>query len=149
MANDFRQFSLQLDDFAKKVGVSVTTVQKRIAFDLFDRIVRKTPVDTGRARASWNISTAAPDRTVAPEGQQPAMNRVSAEAKAGAALATLTERGLIGEQVWISNNLPYIVKLEEGHSKQAPPKAMVALSIEEVQAKMERLVQEGLKDAGL
>ena len=43
---------------------------------------------------------------------------------------------------------PYIVKLEEGHSTQAPPHAMVALSIEEVNLTMSKLIGEGLKDAG-
>ena len=48
----------------------------------------------------------------------------------------------------ISNNLPYIVKIEEGHSRQAPA-GMVALSIEEVNLQMNKLIAEGLKDAGL
>jgi hypothetical protein len=149
MANDFRSFNLNLEAFAHKIKLAPATITKRVAFELFGRIVEKTPVDTGRARASWNISIGEPDRSVAPEGQQPAMNRVSAEAKARTALATLTERGVLGDTVYITNNLPYIVALEDGHSPQSAPKVMVALSIEEVNLKMDQLIAEGLKDAGL
>ena len=149
MANDFRSFSLSLDDFSKKVGIAASTVQKRVAVDLFKRIVLKTPRDTGRAQNSWTIAIGEPDRTVAPEGQQPEMNRISLEAKAGTALATLTEHGVMGESVWISNNLPYITALEDGHSKRQAPAGMVGLSIEEVKLKMKGLIGEGCKDAGL
>jgi|CXWL01.1.fsa_nt_gi hypothetical protein len=139
MGNIIIEFDGNLDAFAKQVGIDYTKVVKRVAFDIFGRIVRRTPVDTGRARASWNISIGKPDLTVAPEGQQPVMNEVAAVAKAGAALATLTERGLT-EPIWITNNLPYIVKLEEGHSQQAP-KGMVVLSVEEVTLKMNLLTK--------
>jgi hypothetical protein len=52
------------------------------------------------------------------------------------------------DQVFIPNNLPYIVKFEEGHSMQAPA-GMVALPSEEVNLHMNKLIRAGLKDAGL
>ena len=91
---DLIEFEGDLDAFAKQVGIDYTKVVKHIAFDLFGRIVKKTPVDTGRARASWNITIGEVDTTVAPEGQQPEMNTWAAEAKAATALATLTERAV-------------------------------------------------------
>lgn len=138
MANDIHHFNVAIDAFAKKVGLAAQTVQKRVAFDLFGRIIRKTPVDTGRARASWTISAGQPDRSVQPDGQQtyPAPQPVGA-------LAVQP-----GQAIYITNNLPYVGELERGHSKQAPA-GMVALSIEEVNVAMSKLVAEGLKDAGL
>lgn len=112
MPNDFRQFSVDLDNFVKQVGLSAQAVQKKVAFDLFRRIVKKTPVDTGRARASWTISANGADQTV------------------------------------ISNNVPYITALEDGHSKKAPV-GMVKVSIAEIDVAMRRLVDEGIKEAGL
>lgn len=138
MGSKFEFSTEDLDKFSKQVGIDYHTLLKRVAFDTFGRIVMKTPVDTGRARVSWNITIGTPDPSVAPEGQHPAMNRVSAEAKAGAALATLTERGVLDVPILISNNLPYILELENGHSTQAP-EGMVALSIEEVNLKMNAL----------
>lgn len=139
MANDFRKFELDLDNFCKKVELSAATVKKRVGFDLLGRLVRKTPVDTGRARGSWTIAVNEADRTVlppAPPGQiypPPAIGALDVR---------------LNESLVISNNLPYIVKLNEGHSQQAP-KAFVELAIEEVNVQMERICREGLKDAGL
>lgn len=159
MANDFRTFGLQLDDFARRVGLSGTTVAKRVGFDLFGRFVRKTPVDTGRARASWNISVNQPDRSVVGEvrtrlkkgthlpkgiqrrGLQQAINQLQSQT-----VFALTVQP--GDTIWISNNLPYIGELENGHSQQAPA-GMVAVSIAEVETTMSRLEAQGIKDAGL
>ena len=138
MANDFRSFNVACDAFTAKVKLAPGTVQKRIAFDLFGRIIKKTPVDTGRARASWTIAGGQADRAVAPVGQTA---YPIPQVPLGLPLTP-------GEPIWISNNLPYIVRLEEGHSKQAPA-GMVAVSIAEVEVGMRQLITEGLKDAGL
>lgn len=140
MENDFRSFDLSLDHFAKKVQLAPGTITKQVAFDLFGCIVRKTPVETGRARGSWTIAMNEADRSVLPPAPQ---GTVYPSPKTG----PLAVRS--GETIWISNNLPYITALEDGHSQQAPPHAMVALSIAEVQAKMALLAREGLKEAGL
>lgn len=139
MANDYRSFSVQLDQFSKKVGLSVETVTKRVAFDLFSRIIRRTPVDTGRARGSWTIAANIANRRVLP----PQPKGVVAPPPAIGVLSIAK-----GERIIISNNLPYITALEDGHSKQAPA-GMVALSIAEVETNTRRLIQDGLRDAGL
>lgn len=133
-------FEGDLDTFAKQVGIDYAKVVKHVAFDLFRRFVEKTPVDTGRARASWNITIGKIDPTVAPEGQQPEMNTWAAEAKAASAVATLTERAVLTTPIFITNNLPYIGELENGHSRQAPH-GMVVLSIDEVITKMNLLTK--------
>ncbi|MEQ1792732.1 MAG: HK97 gp10 family phage protein [Nitrospira sp.] len=133
-------FEGDLDAFAKQVKLDYAKVVKRVAFDIFTRIVRKTPVDTGRARASWNLSIGTIDLTVAPEGQYPEMNTWDGEAKANAALATVTEKALLNDAIFITNNLPYIKELENGHSQQAPA-GMVALSVLEVELKMKSLTK--------
>jgi hypothetical protein len=112
---------------------------KRVGADLFSRIVRKTPVDTGRARGSWTMATNQAIRSVLP----PAPEGTVYPAPAVPLVAVAP-----GDSVVISNNLPYIGELEDGHSKKAPS-GMVKLSIEEVNANMETLVRDGLKDAGL
>lgn len=159
MADDFRHFNLSLDDFARKVGLSGTTVAKRVGFDLFGKIVRHTPVDTGRARASWNISVNAPNRSVVSEVKTTVQTGTKItkglrQRSVKAAVNALQNQNLAalqmkeGDEIWISNNLPYIVELEQGHSKQAPA-GMVAVSIEEVNVAMSTLAAQGIKDAGL
>lgn len=144
-----REFERDLDDFSRKVGLEHATVVKRVALDLFGRVVKKTPVDTGRARASWTIAVGAPDRTIQPEGTYPAMQRQGeagrvAQAMAQQALSGLESlaslAGYVREPIWISNNLPYIEELERGHSLQAPA-GMVAISIIEVDMRLEALLR--------
>ena len=59
-----------------------------------------TPVDTGRARNSWNVSV-----------------RKGAFADGNGGI----ELGKNAEKLYISNGTPYIEKLNDGYSKQAPP----------------------------
>jgi len=139
MANDFRQFEIDLDAFCKKVELSAATVTKRVGFDLLGRLVGKTPVDTGRARGSWTIAVNEADRTVLPPAPPGTVYPPPA-------IGALDVR--LNESLVISNNLPYITALNEGHSQKAP-KAFVELAIEEVNLNMERLCREGIKDAGL
>lgn len=139
MPNDYRSFSLQLDDFAAKVKIAPSKVVKRIAFDLFGRIVVHTPWLTGRARASWTIAVNDADRHV----MSPAS---PGTVYPGATAGFLDVKP--GDSVVISNNLPYITALEDGHSTKAPA-GMVKLSIEEVKANMATLITAGVQDAGL
>lgn len=137
--SDVRTFARDLDAFAAKIGLAPAIVVKKIGFDLHRRIVLKTPVDTGRARASWNISVNQPDRSVEPE--IPDDQKLSAGAAAKKALAKQQAIGKLGptDEIWISNNLPYIVALERGHSRQAPA-GMVAVSLAEVYAEIDAIV---------
>lgn len=135
------EFNAQLTKFARKIQVAPQKVVKKVAFQLFRRIIEKTPVDTGRARASWNIAIGRVNAAVAPEGQHP--KSVSALAsKANAVLAGYGEDGRL-PVVWISNNLPYIGELENGHSGQAPA-GMVALSIMEEKAAFDQAWREAM-----
>jgi len=132
------KFNRDLQAFAKSLDIDITKVVKKIGFDLFRRIIVKTPWKTGRARASWTIAVNEPDRTVMPEGNY----RVAqsnpegmASAKGNAALAKLQPY----EPVWISNNLPYIEALEQGHSQKAP-EGMVGLAIQETERELDTAI---------
>ena len=91
-------------------------------FELWTKITLRTPVRTGRARASWNIGVGEPDGTVPAESEQVPFP-----------LAPPLQDMPIGVPVYVTSNLSYIRALEEGHSKQAPA-GMVRLSLIEVQA---------------
>ena len=111
-----KEFAKFLQDVAKQVNLDVITVQKKLALDIYRDVIAGTPVDTGRAMNNWNLSIATPDRSVTEQGG--VVNAVQ----------TIKQTGALGElaslkpfqTVWISNNLPYIMELEEGHSRQAP-----------------------------
>lgn len=116
-------------DFGEKNQKRINQQTRRFAIALLNSIVRKTPVDTGRARASWNIvSGFTPDLSVASADKSSIAASGFATARSAATLSD-------GDTFVISNNLPYIVPLENGSSKQARA-GMVRVSIAELQARL-------------
>jgi len=125
---NMRQFDVDLDAFANKLGIARKTVYRKVTVDLWTSITFATPVDTGRARASWNIASGTPDPSVPDEGVTFASPPQLDTAEVGK---------ITGETVvWITSNLPYIEPLEHGHSKQAPI-GMVMVSVAEVVARIQ------------
>lgn len=79
-------------------------------------VVLRTPVLTGRARASWNLSTGAMDLSLpAATGKGGSYGSLTPEQ----AVSALQGLGLY-DVVWISSGLPYITVLEYG-GYQNPP----------------------------
>lgn len=123
------QFRADLAAFAKQIEADVALVRKKVVVDIFGRIVSRTPVRSGRARMSWNVTDDLPDLQPAPEV---ASDPDAAKAFALAKLAQLkfTQPYTV---TYVANGLPYIVELEHGSSKQAP-QGMVRLALSEVEA---------------
>lgn len=127
MSTNYRQFELDLRRFTEKLlPEQIERAVRLIGTAVLLGVVEKTPVDTGRARANWQVElnavNAATTEDTDPGGGQ-------ALAAGLSALAQFRP----GDTVYISNHLVYIVPLENGHSQQAP-QGMVALTIAEVQA---------------
>lgn len=112
-------FSAQIDAFCKKSSWRVAKVFEAVSLELYDRIVNKTPVDTGRARANWNLSLSTPDTSVSDSTV-----RKHYDALLG---VSLTKDNVS----YISNYLHYIYELEHGKSNQAP-QGMVTVSMIEI-----------------
>jgi len=81
-------------------------------------VVQGTPVLSGRARSGWDVAIGLEPSSV------PSTDPSSPEAGAAEALAkgrSVIERWQIGQPgIYISNGLPYIRRLEDGYSAQAP-----------------------------
>jgi len=122
------KFNINLASVRKRIGDKVLLVQKKIAFDILSGIVNMTPVDTGRARGNWFVTLAAPHVGMDWEKKDVAGGGVISDGSQ--TIQSLQNYGAI----YLTNNLPYIVALEKGHSKQATPGAMVQLSIDRVAA---------------
>lgn len=129
MAKQIRQFAAPLAEFAKLINVNLRTVVQRIALDAFTKITLRTPVDTGRARASWQLSVGAPG------GGVPAPGNYGPPGPPSVAGITGTE------EVWIASNLDYISALEDGHSGQAPS-GMVMITAAEIAAEIELYIKQ-------
>lgn len=113
----------QFGDKIKRVAVDVPKnadeIVRKVALAADQAIVMATPVDTGRARANWQVGIgAAPAGSVEYSGG--AGGSVSYATAAASSVVT-TYKGQPGG-IWLVNNLPYIQRLNEGWSAQAPAK---------------------------
>lgn len=130
---NMRQFELDLDGFAKRMGMLKSTVYRRATAEIWNDVTGRTPVATGRARSSWNIATGSPDPSWPDEGY--GESGVTVYFDPPSLPASLKD--VDGTKVvWITSNLPYIEPLEHGHSKQAPT-GMVMISVANFMAKVQ------------
>lgn len=118
-------FSISLDTWITRTKKNTNKAIRKIALDLSARIIQATPVDTGRARANWMLGIGTPD-----------LSTSSDEDKSGHTTTASVMSGLenynyeSGHSIFITNSLPYIARLENGHSKQAP-NGMVKIALAE------------------
>ena len=126
MANSFGDFVRRINVHADNVPREVGKVMRKAALAVDQTVVIATPVDTGRARSNWVVSLDAPVDVIRrpyvplPEGQDPSKFGESGNAQ-GAISQGKAEiaRARNGQTICVSNNLPYIGALNEGHSSQA------------------------------
>lgn len=127
MANDLRSFQLQLDRaYERKVEQRVAQATRWVALEALRRVVLKSPVRSGRFRGNWQAAL-----SVRPDGV------VEVEDKDGGPTISEGSRNIAQlkpyEVVYLSNNVPYARRLEDGHSQQAP-QGVVAVTVAELQA---------------
>lgn len=126
-------FADALDAFIKeKVPEAVRIATKKIAGEVFNRVCEHTPVDTGHARANWNIAIGKADLTIHDDNER---NKEEPErfATVNQALRELSA----GEPVVVSNNVGYIGVLERGWSDKAPH-GMLGRTLDEVRVSIEK-----------
>jgi hypothetical protein len=128
---NLRQFEVGLEKFKKTVETRSVLFVKKVAFlvlgayialpngkiEVVSGLLQLTPVDTGRAVGSWQVTIGGPalgQSPYQPTGSGGGGARSSAERFATregvAALSSLR----FGQNVWITSNLGYIVVLNDG-----------------------------------
>lgn len=109
-------------------------VNRMACFAIHENIVKRTPIDTGRAKSSWNLAEDEADPDITPALKDVVNISTGAiielAAKGASPLsADQAEVAARGQQdhitttapvIVVSNNLPYILALENGYSSQAP-----------------------------
>lgn len=97
----------------------------KISFEAFKRIINKTPVKLGRARGNWQA-----DINNYPSGQVNTLDSSGGTTENKMKSKVVSVK--IGDIIYLVNNVPYILKLEDGGSKQAP-QGMVKTTMAEIQ----------------
>lgn len=106
-------FELDIQRFVDRAKGNVDLVLRKIALDLFKRVIMKSPVDTGRFKGNWQVAI----------GSIPAGVLAIDDKTGSATISKMTAAVLglkAGQVIYLVNNLEYARPLEYGHSKQAP-----------------------------
>jgi hypothetical protein len=118
----FSQFGKNMKRRASDAERNVDKVIREVALIADRELVLQTPVDTGRARSNWIVTIGRPSTEVI-SPYSPGSKGSSGSENANAAIAQgslVIAQRRSGEDISISNNVPYIGLLNQGSSAQAP-----------------------------
>lgn len=113
---DLRGFSTRMAVLGQTIETNASKLKRKVAVQVDGAVVLATPVDTGRARANWQV-----ELNNVPDGTLPEPNSAAEGTRAALDNAKSTiARAQPGDTIVIVNNLPYIQRLNDGWSAQAP-----------------------------
>lgn len=146
MPTNYRAFNEQLFKFAQReVPEQFGKFMRTVALAVLRGVVLKTPVDTGRARGNWQILVGRTNETEV-SGTTTSTTLKSGDVKTtfkpqktplqNASEELRTPIRFLGEVIYVFNNVPYINRLENGHSKKQAPRGMVKLTLNEIAASL-------------
>ena len=104
--------------------MAVNKVQRKVGLDALRRLIEKTPVDTGRAKGNWQVGI-----NQRPQGALEAEDKSGSATFAKGAAAIATSHPFC--EIHLTNNVQYILALENGHSQQAA-RGMLSVTLEEL-----------------
>lgn len=117
-------FQINLKQVENNMYLNTAEGAKDFILTVFTIVMEGTPVDTGVAKANWNLSINSIDNTFK-------KSRKNADSTLARGIQG-AERFVIGDTTYITNHTAYIYALESGAtpSKKAPP-GWVSLAVEQ------------------
>ena len=149
-------FSADLAKEAANITKANETVVRRAAIALFSRVSIGTPVGNpslwkypappgytgGTARANWFPSTSSPVTTID-------LSARDEGSKTAESIASFVQSASYTGTFRITNNVPYIERLEDGWSTQAAPGAMVKLNVLWMEQNLKKLSEQVYREYGI
>lgn len=117
---------MSMNAIVNRVNKRLDTVIRKSTIELFGSVIKMTPVDTGRAKGNWQCSIGSPITSQTERLDGSKLGSTNGSDSFDDVVKTVKGTGHV---VWLSNNVPYIQRLEYGSSKQAPS-GMVRLSLQ-------------------
>lgn len=124
-----KAFARRMRAIARKFGENTAKTVKRAAIAADQVAVLATPVDTGVARANWRVGVGAPVLSASEDTDKSGAKTISD----GQAIIGTWRLG--NGPIYISNNVPYIIPLDQGSSAQAPS-GMSAAAVQAARAQL-------------
>lgn len=122
MAKSLLDLADRLERKAKAIDEAASENAVDTALAIVGDLAYKTPVDTSQALSNWIVTLESPSgQRIAPHfpGLQGSTQRASAAETLNLAKLVLRNKKP-GQAIFITNNLPYIRRLNDGYSAQAP-----------------------------
>lgn len=134
MAN-LRDLANNIEKLGQHASEKASRVTANLALKMLEELIEATPVDTTKALSNWQLSVGKPaNRELA--AYAPGMLGYTTSASSAATLAAgraaIAEKKP-GQSIFLSNLAPYIRKLNEGSSKQAP-KGFIEMAVARARA---------------
>ena len=104
-------FANEITRLAGTVQANIPKMQKEAALAIVTEVAYATPVDTGQASGNW-LTTVGPSSAPYTEGPS------NPDASINNVMPALSSLGM-GQEVHITNDVPYIIELNNGRSEQA------------------------------
>jgi len=123
MPLEYRGFTESIETFGVEIGITCERTTKERARQMLERLVYRTPVDTGRARGGWLVGlNSAPfgEGGPDPEGSLTISEGFRVLEPLGKTFSLRRFLSAKYTDVIIANNVPYMKYLEAGRSQQAP-----------------------------
>lgn len=98
-------------NFGLEVLAEADHLSKKIAGEMLQQVIVRSPVDTGAFRGNHRVGVGSIDGSADKSETGNPLQK---------GIATIQSGGGLGKIVYISNSLPYAVVLEDGGSQQAP-----------------------------
>lgn len=105
-------------EIGRELEIFVERLITKITLDIIANLTETTPVDSGWARANWIPGLGLSDVPPAPQPKDRLTG--SAEGAKAAAISSVISGYRFPGILQIGNGVPYIGRLNDGHSQQAP-----------------------------
>lgn len=109
-----------MDKLSKNINKAANDASIQVALTIVGELAYKTPVDSSKALSSWFVTLGTPSGVVGKAhyvGEFGSTKNMSAAETLAAAKKVLSNKKA-GQVIYITNNQPYIKRLNEGYSKQ-------------------------------
>lgn len=120
---------MSFEDDIRRASAKITArhdaIVRGTTIALFNAVIMDTPVLDGRLRGDWQTSVG-----------QPATDengRVDTVGSASMAEVTANTPQGAGQETYLTNNMPYCEKIENGSSKKKAPQGMVRRNVDRFQ----------------
>jgi hypothetical protein len=120
-------FADDLSKYCQAAGDKIDLVVRKSALELQASMIAKSPVDTGRFKSNWQCGLGGMNLETAATAGSDALGRTE----------VVLQGYRPGQTIWLTNNLPYAKRLENGWSQQAPS-GMVRLTVQDFKYAVKR-----------